>query len=189
MAGRETSGYGAADPDLFVGRPWIVCPDGETAAAIGVVERLAEAAGASPLRMAAADHDAAAAAISHLPLLVSAALVEAVLGGSGGQETQKGETSRTQASGTEAGLAAIRSLAASGWRDATRLAGGDPQMGAGIAVTNADELAARARALREVLDAWLVELERPGGPDADRIEARLATARSLLVAEPRVDGR
>ena len=46
----------------------------------------------------------------------------------------------------------------------TRLARGDPAMGAAIAATNAPALAARLRDLRAVLDAWLAELERPGGP-------------------------
>ena len=48
----------------------------------------------------------------------------------------------------------------------TRLARGDVAMGAGIVATNAPAIAGRVRELVAALDAWLAELERPGGPDA-----------------------
>ena len=57
-------------------------------------------------------------------------------------------------------------------------------MGAAIAVTNAPMLADRLRDLRIVLDAWLAELERPGGADERAIAARLEAARAIL-EEPR----
>jgi hypothetical protein len=63
----------------------------------------------------------------------------------------------------------------------TRLARGDIAMGAGIAATNADQLAARIRALQAVLDAWLRELEQPGGPVAGDLAALLTEARGLLI--------
>jgi prephenate dehydrogenase len=62
----------------------------------------------------------------------------------------------------------------------TRLALGDPAMGAAIAVTNASELAARLRDLRAVLDAWQAELDRPDGPDEKGAASRLAAARAIL---------
>jgi prephenate dehydrogenase len=62
----------------------------------------------------------------------------------------------------------------------TRLARGDPAMGAGIAATNADLLADRLRSMRAVLDSWLAELERQGGPDAQQLEERFSAARRLL---------
>jgi prephenate dehydrogenase len=71
-------------------------------------------------------------------------------------------------------------LAASGWRDMTRLARGDPAMGAGIAATNAPALASRVRDLRAVLERWEAELERPGGPDSAAIEDRLRAAKARL---------
>jgi prephenate dehydrogenase len=71
-------------------------------------------------------------------------------------------------------------LAAAGWRDTTRVARGDPAMGAAIAVTNAPALATRLREFRTVLDAWLAELERPGGPDETAVRERLRAARATL---------
>ena len=170
MAGRETSGFGAATPDLFVGRPWVVVPGDLTdLAAIERVETLVRATGARPVRMDAAAHDAAVAAISHLPLLAAAALVEVVAGAVG------------EASPSD--WPASVALAASGWRDTTRLAQGNAEMGAGIAATNAVALAARLRAYRDRLDAWLalLEAEGPDGmPDEAALRARLEAARQRL---------
>ena len=168
MAGRETAGYDASSADLFHDRPWVVVPgDADDLAAILAVETLAVACGGRPVRLGADAHDAAVAAISHLPLVLAAALVEAVAGA--GEEP--------------ADWPLARELAASGWRDMTRLARGDVSMGAGIAATNAPALAARVRAVVAVLDGWLAELERPGGPDEAAIAERLRAARSRL--EPR----
>lgn len=171
MVGRETSGYAASSADLFVDRPWVVVPtsEGDTAA-IERVERLAIACGARPVRLGAAAHDRAVAAISHLPLVVAAALVEAVAGSDTGAPS--------------AGWPTAATLASTGWRDTTRLARGDATMGAGIIATNAPAIAHRVRELIAVLDGWLVELERPGGPDAVEIAERLRSARERLESMP-----
>jgi len=158
LAGRETSGYVASDPDLFRDRPWVIVPpepaDDDAEAR---VTTLAAACGARVMRMTAADHDRAVATISHLPLLLAAALAE------------------TAAAGPE--WPAARALAAGGWASMTRLARGDPEMGAGILATNADEVAARLRALAATLDAWAADLT---GPDAaGRLQARLEGARAI----------
>jgi len=170
MAGRETSGFHAATADLFVGRPWVVVPgDPADTVAIERVETLARATGALPVRMDAATHDAAVALISHLPIVAAAALVEVAAGAAGEPPP--------------ADWPAAVALAASGWRDATRLARGDATMGAGIAATNATALAATLRAYRDRLDAWLALLEATGPdglPDEAAIRARLAAARDRL---------
>lgn len=154
MTGRETAGYGAADPSLFAGRPWIVVPGQADPAAIDLVERLAVACGAVPVPMDAADHDVATALISHAPLVVSAALTEAA-------------TARP-----EWPLAA--SLAAGGWTGMTRLARGDATMGAGILATNRIATVNALRAFAGAIDAWVALLE--GGADPDVIRERLAAA-------------
>ena len=160
MAGLERRGWEAADGALFVDRPWVVCPGAAAGPAdVARVERLATDCGARPVRLDPAVHDAATAAVSHAPLVVSAALVEAM------------------AAGPDWPTAA--SLAAGGWRDMTRLARGDPEMGAGIAATNADEIARRVRAVRAALDAWLEALDA-AEPDAVALAARFAAARDRL---------
>jgi prephenate dehydrogenase len=166
MAGLETAGYGASEAALFVDRPWIIVP-GALAGPSDVkrVFDLAKACRAKAVEMDAAAHDRAVAAISHLPLILAASLVEAVAG------TPKA---------IRDDWPAASALAAGGWRDMTRVARGDPAMGAAIAVTNAPVLAARLRDLKAVLDAWLTELERPGGPKESVLVERLAAARTIL---------
>jgi prephenate dehydrogenase len=168
MAGLESSGYSAAQPDLFVERPWVtvlgryarLC-DGER------VGELIEACGAFQVPMNARGHDNAVAAISHLPLVVSAALVEAIAGGPDEPERDDWR--------------AVEVLAATGWAGMTRLARGEPEMGAGIATTNAVALTARLHSMRDVLDRWLSELELEGGPDGVALLARFSSARRRLV--------
>lgn len=166
MAGRETSGYAASSADLFVDRPWVIVPSADDAA-VERVEALATVTGARPRRMTAAVHDEAVAAISHLPLVVAAALVEAVAGGRSAERED---------------WPIAADLASSGWRDMTRLARGDVAMGAGIVSTNAPAIASRIRDLVGVLEAWLAELERPGGPDDREVAERLRAARDRLEA-------
>jgi prephenate dehydrogenase len=167
MAGRETSGFAASTADLFEGRPWIVVPGSDaTSRDVLRVEGLAHACGATPIRLTAEGHDRAVAGISHLPLVVSAALVEAVSGSDRGERDD---------------WSLERRLAAMGWRDMTRLARGDPEMAAGIAATNAEALSARLCDLREVIDRWLEELADDGsggGPDAARLMEHFRRIRS-----------
>ncbi|MEZ0241701.1 MAG: prephenate dehydrogenase [Chloroflexota bacterium] len=178
MAGRDESGVAASSAELLRDRPWVVVPPAAsgTEAHAARVEALARAVGARPIRIDAAEHDGLVAAISHLPLVAAAALVEAVTGSAG------------PAAAADAGWAAdwpaARELAASGWRDATRLARGDPAMGAGILATNAGPVVARLKAYRHVLDTWIAELERPSGPDPDELEDRLLAVRERLDPPP-----
>jgi prephenate dehydrogenase len=165
MAGREVTGIEGASAALFVGRPWPVV--GASTAAeedVTAIERLARATGAVPVRLDAATHDAAVAAVSHVPLLASVALVEAMTADPAWLEGP------------------ARSLAASGWRDMTRLALGSPAMGGGILATNAPAVAVRLRAMRDALDGWIAELERAGVPEVGALQARLESARTALAA-------
>jgi prephenate dehydrogenase len=166
MAGLESTGYGAARADLFAGRPWVIVPG--TAASPADVDRVRElvtVCSAQVVFLDPVEHDRAVAAISHLPLVVAAALVEAVAGTPDDERPVWPLAER---------------LAAGGWASATRVARGDPAMGAAIAVTNAPILASRIRDLQGVLDGWLAELERADGPDEQALAERLATARTML---------
>lgn len=77
IAGREQQGYRAASPDLLSGRLMIVCTDsrppldGRSAEFVELIE----AAGCTPLMMTPEEHDRIYANISHLPQLVSTALM------------------------------------------------------------------------------------------------------------------
>ena len=168
MAGLDSAGYGASVADLFAGRPWVVVPGAHARPQdVQRVEALADACRAVAVRLDATEHDRAVAGISHLPLVVAAALAEAVAG--------RGPDWPTAAS-----------LAAGGWRDTTRVARGDPAMGAAILATNAPAVAARLRDLRTVLDEWIAILDRTSTPDAPdgadeiALRDRLTAARALL---------
>jgi prephenate dehydrogenase len=165
MAGREASGVGASTPDLFLERPWVVvAATGAGDRDVARVEAIAAAVGARVVHLAADAHDRAVAAISHLPLVVAAALVEAVTGGPDWE--------------------ADRGLAATGWADMTRLAKGDPEMGAGILATNAAAVSDRLRDLRRALDGWIEALDAGAhAPDAPALRDRLAAARAALDPE------
>jgi prephenate dehydrogenase len=165
MAGRERSGVTAATAHLFVDRPWvIVATDHARPADLDRVEALANATGARPIRMTAEEHDAAVASISHLPLVVAAALVESVASPSVGGSTWP----------------LARRLAATGWSDMTRLAKGDPEMGAGILATNAGAVTASLRDLRRTLDTWIELLEAGAERHATDLQGRLRSARRAL---------
>src|SRR5205809_1811637 len=159
LAGKETTGYGASEPDLFRDRPWVlVPPQPADEATVDRVATLVDACGARLVRMTAADHDRAVAAISHLPLLLAAALAESV--------------------SASPDWHAAQALAAGGWDSRTRLARGDVAMGSGIFATNAAEIRARLAALRSTLDAWAADLE--SGDVQARAGEHLARARAAL---------
>lgn len=164
MAGRDTSGFGAGDGALFTDRPWVVVP-APTSPPDGVsrVMAIAVACGATPLLMDAAEHDAAVAAISHLPLVVAVALVESI----GGRGPNSGRSDWPTA----------RALAATGWASATRLARGDADMAVGIALTNGPAILSRIRELEIVLAEWRSLIERA---DRNELWGRFEAARLRL---------
>ena len=52
--------------------------------------------------------------------------------------------------------------------------------GRGDRATNAPAIATHLRQFRDVLDGWLADLERSGGPDESALARRLAAAREQL---------
>lgn len=130
IAGRERGGPGAAQPALFDGATWVVCPGAATgAAAQADAEELARRCGARVVVTDAAQHDAVLAAVSHAPQLVASALATRLL------------TAGAQAP----------ALAGPGFRDTTRLADSDPGLWSSIAAGNAGPLSAELRAVAGVL--------------------------------------
>ena len=122
MAGTARAGVEAGEPGLFRGRPWVATPEaGTDPAALDAVRALAEVLGARWLCCDAEAHDHAVALISHLPVLVGAALLQAA--DAGGGEAAEG-----------AGL--VRALASSGFADTTRVGGGNPELGMLMARSN-----------------------------------------------------
>ena len=141
MAGVTDRGFEASDEALFRDRP-VIC-EGPTSPD-GGYDRVATLARAwrRPVGMSPAEHHRAVASISHLPLVVAAALVETVV-------ARKGAGDAHGSPGTaRADWSAARDLAAGGWASSTRLARGDVAMATGIAITNGSVLAEKDRRAR-----------------------------------------
>jgi prephenate dehydrogenase len=85
MAGSELSGIENASGTLFAGAPWILCAPLASAARspAGRVSALVRRLGARPAFLASQEHDGVMARLSHLPQLISVALVNAAVSSSG----------------------------------------------------------------------------------------------------------
>ena len=143
MAGTAESGIEAAVPDLFVGRPYVLTPQAQTsAAAVDRVEEIARLLGASVYRCSPLDHDRAVAWISHLPLMASATLVAACA-----LEDDRDIVNLAQ------------HLASSGFRDTSRVGGGNPELGVMVAKYNRDELLRSLSIYRDCLDEFISDIE------------------------------
>jgi prephenate dehydrogenase len=141
MTGKEHSGIEASDATLYQGKPFVLCPTRRTTPAtrlraLGLLEEI----GAAPIEMEAKRHDRVVAAISHLPYLLSAALVATV--------AQEGKTDD-----------AVWKLAAGGFRDTSRLAAQDVRMMGDILSTNTEAVATLLALFRmqlAMLEAMLI---------------------------------
>ena len=133
MCGKEASGFEAAEADLYEGVTFVLTPLRRTSSeALMLAQELVEAVGARPLLMDAECHDRLVAVVSHLPYLLSAGLVAA-----------------TEEAAAEDSL--VWELAASGFRDTSRLAASDVTMMLDILLTN-------RQAVRETLSRFAHQL-------------------------------
>ena len=153
MAGKETSGVSAATADLFHNCTYCLTPARRAkSAAVQTVKEMVKGLGATPLTISAEEHDSLVAGVSHLPLLLSVALVSATTKNPSWQQMSR--------------------LAASGYRDLTRLASGNPEVNAGICLSN-------PTAIVSWIDAFSEELQRLRklvADESNEIEKALALA-------------
>lgn len=134
ITGKEVSGVEHADPDLYSGRQIILTPIERTNTtqlqqAIDVWSAL----GCSVLKMSPESHDAAFAAVSHLPHLIAFALMNSITGQTQGKD--------------------FLSLAGPGFRDFTRIAASDPNIWRDIMVSNREELLSQSKIFQRNLQA------------------------------------
>ena len=134
MAGRETYGIHAAEAKLFRGCTYCLTPSEKASAeSINTVIGMTRKLGAIPFFVDAQEHDKLVAGISHLPMLLSAALVSLT--------TKDPSWPR------------MSKLAASGYHDLTRLASGSPEVNSQICLSNQE-------AIIDLIDRFSRELER-----------------------------
>jgi prephenate dehydrogenase len=146
IAGKEAGGVQQAEATLYQGRQVILTPLASTDAAL--VQKAADvwsAIGCQVLRMSPENHDAAFAAVSHLPHLLAFAYFSAVARQPAGQE--------------------FLSLAGPGFRDFTRIAASDPTVWRDILISNREEIFKQSLRFRHTLDA-LEHVIRSGNVEA-----------------------
>jgi prephenate dehydrogenase len=158
VAGKESTGAGAADENLFIGRRTIITPSARsTPDAIDRVERLWRATGSHVERMAPDEHDEILARASHLPQVVASALAAALCGERVGEHE-------------------AAAYGAGGLRDTTRIAASSAEMWRDIVLTNRDAIVAALGLFRDALD----EFERAiGAGDVERFEGIFNRGRAM----------
>ncbi|MDO8284154.1 MAG: prephenate dehydrogenase/arogenate dehydrogenase family protein [Rhodoferax sp.] len=134
ITGKEVSGVDNADADLYTGRQVILTPIERTLTVqLQKAVDVWTALGCRVLKMSPEQHDAAFAAVSHLPHLIAFALMNAISGQPQGKD--------------------YLSLAGPGFRDFTRIAASDPKVWRDILVSNREELLAQSKIFQRNLHA------------------------------------
>ena len=170
ITGKEVSGIQHADGALYAGRQVILTPLAQTSPEL--VQKATDvwsAIGAQVLKMTPENHDAAFAAVSHLPHLLAFAYFSAVVNQPAGRD--------------------FLSLAGPGFRDFTRIAASSPETWRDILVANREEVLKQSARFRQALDA-LEHVIREGNADAleGLIRAPSEGRAAWQMGAPRVPG-
>jgi prephenate dehydrogenase len=146
VAGKESAGIQHAEATLYSGRTVILTPLPQTSPEL--VQKATDVwsgIGAHVLKMSAENHDAAFAAVSHLPHLLAFAYFSAVVNQPAGRD--------------------FLSLAGPGFRDFTRIAASDPDVWRDILMANREEVLKQSARFRHTLDAMELVM-RTGNAEA-----------------------
>ena len=154
MAGTADSGIEAAVSGLFTGNPYVLTPVETTPpTAVKIVEEIVRSLTSRVYFCRPEDHDRAVAWISHLPVMVSASLIDACL-----------------SEADPAVLELAQQLASSGFRDTSRVGGGNPELGVMMARYNQESLLRSLMSYRHSLDQLIAQIEQE---DWQSLEERL----------------
>jgi arogenate dehydrogenase (NADP+) len=160
MAGTAFQGINAAEYRLFQERPCVITPlPDHDPADVALVRSLWQSVGANVLCCSPAAHDRAVAWISHLPVMVSASLIGACLAEADSEIKNLGQN-----------------LASSGFRDTSRVGGGNPELGRLMAEYNRDALLMALAGYRQNLDRLTTMIENAQWDD---LEAYLRTTQAV----------
>ena len=151
MAGRETAGPEHAAADLFSGKAYCIVPSAHAKEqAVSSVTTMAEAIGAKPFFIGADEHDSFVAAVSHLPFMMSVALMQTVSKSANWED--------------------IAQVASTGFKDLSRLASGDVIMHRDISITNREPIVSWIDSfIRELYEIRSL-LKDESGPDPEAVE-------------------
>lgn len=163
MCGKEVAGLDAAEANLYVNATWPITPLERTdPAATASVKDMVTAVGGRPIMLEPDRHDRLVAAISHLPYLLAVALVEVA-----------DEVSHEDDM--------VWWLAASGFRDTSRVAASDLSMMLDILATNRRYVAAMAARFHRRLGQLITTLEAGEEAETTLLRPRLAEAREKRI--------
>ncbi len=163
MCGKEVAGLDAAEATLYEGATWPLTPLERTdPAATAGMRALVQAVGARPIMIEPDRHDRLVAAISHLPYLLAVALTGVV------DEVADQDD-------------LVWALAASGFRDTSRLAASDMAMMLDILATNRRYVAAMAGRFHRRLGQLIVALEAGDDAEVADLRPRLEAARDKRI--------
>ncbi len=144
MAGKAESGIEVAQLGLFANRPYVITATSKTPPrAVEKVEEMALSLNANIFRCDPEEHDRAVAWISHLPVMVSASSIAACM-----KESNQDV------------LKLAQNLASSGFRDTSRVGGGNPELGLMMAKYNRGELLRSLLSYRDCLDQFIGHIEK-----------------------------
>ena len=153
MAGNTNQGVHAAQTNLFTGAAYVLTPNDKTSN--GAVEILAELARSleTITHICSPEvHDRAVAWISHLPVVISANLITSCLQESDFQVLQLAQK-----------------LASSGFRDTSRVGGGNPELGMMMAKYNRQALLRSLEQYRRSLDKIITQIEQENWDNLERV--------------------
>ena len=154
IAGKEVSGVEHADAELYIGKQVILTPIEKTQGPkLKRAIDLWEAMGCHVQQMAPDAHDAAFAAVSHMPHLLAFALMHAITNQPMGKD--------------------FLALAGPGFRDFTRIAASDPKMWRDVLLANKHEVVEQAKMFQRSL-LNMLQLVEDG--NADKLEAMIEQA-------------
>jgi arogenate dehydrogenase (NADP+) len=152
MAGTAESGLDAALAGLFVDRAYVLTPTESTPSrAVEVVTEIARSLQSQVYQCRPDEHDRAVALISHLPVMVSASLIAACM--------------------DESDLVVrdlAQKLASSGFKDTSRVGGGNPELGVMMAKFNREEVVRSLHAYRDCLDRFIQQIEQENWADLEQ---------------------
>jgi prephenate dehydrogenase len=172
IAGKELAGIQHADASLYQGRSVILTPLAQTSPILlARAVQVWQAVGAVVQKMSAENHDAAFAAVSHLPHLLAFAYFSAIVNQPAGED--------------------FMALAGPGFRDFTRIAASDPSVWRDILLANREEVLKQAARFRHHLDAIELAMRTPNAEALESVLAQVSQARArwqMGAAMPTVSG-
>ena len=159
ITGKEVSGVEHADADLYTGKTVILTPiDRTQAAQLKRASEVWEALQCNVLQMSPDAHDAAFAAVSHLPHLIAFALMNGITGQENGKE--------------------FLALAGPGFRDFSRIAASDPKLWRDVLLANKQELLDQSKAFQRALQSMELMITNSNGEALEESIGNASRARA-----------